>query len=46
MKKDISEIKEFLKKLVDGKTKTTEELEQKELLQTIARSANEALRSF
>lgn len=46
MQSDIAEIKSFIQKLVDDKTKTQEELEQKELLQTIARSANEALRSF
>lgn len=46
MQSDISEIKTFLKTLVDGKTKSKEELESKELVQSAVRSLNEALRGL
>lgn len=46
MQSDISEIKTFMQTLVDGKTKSKEELESKELVQSAVRSLNEALRGL
>jgi len=42
---DISEIKSLLAKLVNDTTKNTDELEQKELVQSAVRSLNEVLRA-
>ena len=45
IKTDIAEIKSLLTKLVNDTTKNTDDLEQKELVQSAVRSLNEVLRA-